>query len=56
MRLKSSYPSIAKTLSHILAVGTMWIQILEKVDFQQALQDAISQLPLTDAYQLKNSK
>lgn len=51
--IKSSYPTIAKTLSHILAVDTMWIQILEKVDFQQALQDAMSQLPLTDVYTIE---
>ncbi|WP_215148764.1 DinB family protein [Exiguobacterium sp. s91] len=54
--VKSSYPSIAKTLSHILAVDTMWIHILERVEFQQALQDAMSQLPLTDAYTIEEFK
>lgn len=54
--VKSSYPTIAKTLSHILAVDTMWIHVLEKVEFQQALQDAMSQLPLTDAYIIEEFK
>jgi len=54
--VKSSYPSIAKTLSHILAVDTMWIHILERVEFQQALHDAMSQLPLTDAYTIEEFK
>mgnify|MGYP000849061885 CR=1 FL=1 len=54
--IKSSYPSIAKTLSHILAVDTIWIQILEKVDFQQALQDAMSQIPFTDEYTIEEFK
>ncbi|MER2124266.1 MAG: DinB family protein [Exiguobacterium indicum] len=54
--VKSSYPTIAKTLSHILAVDTMWIHVLEKVDFQQALQDARSQLPLTDVYTIEEFK
>lgn len=35
--VKSSYPSIAKTLSHILPVDTMWIQIFEKVDFSTSI-------------------
>jgi len=54
--IKSSYPSIAKTLSHILAVDTMWIQILEKVDLQQALQDVMSQIPFTDEYTIEKFK
>lgn len=54
--VKSSYPTIAKTLSHILAVDTMWIHVLEKVEFQQALQGAMSQLPLTDAYTIEEFK
>ena len=54
--IKSSYPTIAKTLSHILAVDNMWIHILEKIDFQQVLQDAMSQLPITNAYTIEEFK
>ncbi|WP_426355450.1 DinB family protein [Exiguobacterium sp. R-39] len=54
--IKSSYPTIAKTLSHILAVDTMWIQILKKADFQHALEEAMTQLPTTDAYTVDEFK
>lgn len=54
--IKSSYPTIAKTLSHILAVDTMWIQILKQADFQHALQEAMAQSSTTDAYTVDEFK
>ncbi|MBZ5518892.1 DinB family protein [Bacillus sp. NEAU-CP5] len=36
--VRSSYPTIAQTFSHIFAVDAMWLQVLKGIDMQEAVE------------------
>lgn len=48
--VSSSYPTIAQTFSHIYVVDVMWLQVLEGVEMQKALEASVALLEKTNLY------
>lgn len=40
--VRSSYPTIAQTFSHIYAADVMWLQVLKGIDMQEALEPSMA--------------
>ena len=54
--VKSSYPSIAKTVSHIHAVDTMWLKVLGGTGLQEALRESMGQLAVIETFTVAEFK
>lgn len=48
--MSSSYPTIAQTFSHIYVVDVMWLQVLEGLEMQNALEASVALLEKTNLY------
>lgn len=48
--MSSSYPTIAQTFSHIYVVDVMWLQVLEGLEMQNALEASVDLLEKTNLY------
>lgn len=48
--VKSSYPTIAATFSHIYVVDVMWLHILKGMDMQEAMETSMPLLEKTNSY------
>jgi len=54
--VKSSYPSITKTISHVHAVDMMWLKVLEGTGLQEALQESMGRLAVTETFSVAEFK
>lgn len=50
--VRSSYPNIAQTFSHIYVVDVMWLQVLKGMDMQEALEASMVILEKANSYSL----
>ncbi|MGP4039081.1 DinB family protein [Gracilibacillus sp. D59] len=48
--VSSSYPTIAKTFSHIYVVDVTWLQVLKGIEMQEALEASMVFLEKTNVY------
>lgn len=48
--VSSSYPTIAKTFSHIYVVDVMWLETLKGMDMQEALEVSMALVEETNSY------
>lgn len=48
--VRSSYPTIAQTFSHIYVVDVMWLAVLKGIDMQEALAASIALVEKTNGY------
>ncbi|MBU8596646.1 nuclease inhibitor [Niallia circulans] len=50
--VRSSYPTIAQTFSHIYVVDVMWLAVLKGNDMQEALEESIALVEKTNRYSI----